>query len=32
VFGFGTYPGGHMFYLQAKSREEMFKDVEQFFR
>ena len=30
--GFGVYPGGHMFYLQAKSREEMFKDVEQFFR
>lgn len=29
---FGTYPGGHMFYLQGKSREEMFKDVEQFYR
>ena len=29
---FGTYPGGHMFYLQAKSREEMFKDVAAFYR
>lgn len=29
---FGTYPGGHMFYLQGSSREEMFKDVERFYR
>lgn len=29
---FGTYPGGHMFYLQAGSREQMFKDVAGFYR
>lgn len=28
---FGTYPGGHMFYLQSKSRSEFFKDVRGFF-
>lgn len=28
---FGTYPGGHMFYLQSASRSEFFKDVQGFF-
>jgi carboxypeptidase C (cathepsin A) len=28
---FGTYPGGHMFYLQSKSRSEFFQDVKGFF-
>lgn len=28
---FGTYPGGHMFYLQSRSRSEFFKDVRGFF-
>lgn len=29
---FGTYPGGHMFYLNADSRAELFKDVAAFFK
>lgn len=29
---FGTYPGGHMFYLNAESRAELFKDVSAFYR
>ena len=28
---FGTYPGGHMFYLRTKSRAELAKDVRGFF-
>ena len=28
---FGTYPGGHMFYLRTKSRAEMTADVRGFF-
>jgi hypothetical protein len=28
---FGTYPGGHMFYLRAKSRAEFTTDVRGFF-
>jgi len=28
---FGTYPGGHMFYLQTKSRAEFAADVRSFF-
>lgn len=28
---FGTYPGGHMFYLKNASRAEMFKDVKGFY-
>jgi len=28
---FGTYPGGHMFYLRAKSRAELAADVREFF-
>ena len=28
---FGTYPGGHMFYLRAKSRAEFTADVRGFF-
>ncbi len=28
---FGTYPGGHMFYLRAKSRAEFAKDVRSFY-
>lgn len=29
---FGVYPGGHMFYLNADSRAELFKDVAAFYR
>ncbi len=29
---FGNYPGGHMFYLNANSRAELFKDVAAFFQ
>jgi carboxypeptidase C (cathepsin A) len=29
---FGAYPGGHMFYLNADSRAELFKDVSAFFQ
>lgn len=29
---FGTYPGGHMFYLNAASRAELFNDVSAFYR
>jgi carboxypeptidase C (cathepsin A) len=29
---FGAYPGGHMFYLSAASRAELFKDVAAFYR
>jgi carboxypeptidase C (cathepsin A) len=29
---FGTYVGGHMFYLNAKSRAELFRDVAAFFQ
>jgi carboxypeptidase C (cathepsin A) len=29
---FGNYPGGHMFYLNAESRAELFKDVSAFYR
>lgn len=29
---FGTYPGGHMFYLNPASRAELFKDVAGFYR
>jgi carboxypeptidase C (cathepsin A) len=29
---FGVYPGGHMFYLNAESRAELFKDVAAFYR
>ena len=29
---FGTYPGGHMFYLNADSRAELFKDVAAFYQ
>ena len=29
---FGTYPGGHMFYLNADSRAELFKDVAAFYK
>lgn len=29
---FGTYPGGHMFYLNAESRAEFFKQVSAFFK
>jgi len=29
---FGTYPGGHMFYLKADSRAELFKDVAAFYQ
>jgi carboxypeptidase C (cathepsin A) len=29
---FGNYPGGHMFYLNADSRAELFKDVAAFYR
>ena len=29
---FGTYPGGHMFYLNASSRAELFKDVAAFYK
>jgi hypothetical protein len=28
---FGTYPRGHMFYLQRMSRSEFFKDVQGLF-
>jgi carboxypeptidase C (cathepsin A) len=28
---FGTYPGGHMFYLRTKSRSEFAADVKGFF-
>ena len=28
---FGVYPGGHMFYLNAASRAELFKDVSAFY-
>jgi len=28
---FGTYPGGHMFYLRSKSRAELTADVRGFF-
>lgn len=28
---FGTYPGGHMFYLRTKSRAEMTADVRGFY-
>ena len=28
---FGTYPGGHMFYLRTKSRAEFTADVRGFF-
>lgn len=28
---FGTYPGGHMFYLQSGRRSKFFKDIEGFF-
>jgi len=29
---FGVYPGGHMFYLNAASRAELFKDVAGFYK
>ena len=29
---FGTYTGGHMFYLDADSRAELFADVSAFFK
>jgi carboxypeptidase C (cathepsin A) len=29
---FGTYPGGHMFYLNADSRAELFNDVSAFYK
>jgi len=29
---FGAYPGGHMFYLNAASRAELFKDVAAFYK
>jgi carboxypeptidase C (cathepsin A) len=29
---FGVYPGGHMFYLNAASRAELFKDVATFYK
>jgi carboxypeptidase C (cathepsin A) len=29
---FGNYPGGHMFYLNAASRAELFKDVSAFYK
>ena len=29
---FGVYPGGHMFYLNADSRAELFKDVSAFYK
>lgn len=29
---FGVYPGGHMFYLDAASRAELFKDVAGFYK
>jgi carboxypeptidase C (cathepsin A) len=29
---FGTYIGGHMFYLNTKSREELFRDAAAFFK
>jgi carboxypeptidase C (cathepsin A) len=29
---FGVYPGGHMFYLNAASRAELFKDVAAFYK
>lgn len=29
---FGAYPGGHMFYLNADSRAELFKDVSTFYK
>lgn len=29
---FGTYVGGHMFYLNLKSREELFRDVAAFYK
>jgi carboxypeptidase C (cathepsin A) len=29
---FGAYPGGHMFYLNADSRAELFKDVSAFYK
>jgi carboxypeptidase C (cathepsin A) len=29
---FGAYPGGHMFYLNADSRAELFKDVVAFYK
>lgn len=29
---FGTYPGGHMFYLNAASRAELFNDAAAFYR
>jgi carboxypeptidase C (cathepsin A) len=29
---FGTYMGGHMFYLRTASRAEFAKDVERFFQ
>jgi carboxypeptidase C (cathepsin A) len=28
---FHTYVGGHMFYLNAKSREDLFRDVSAFY-
>jgi len=29
---FGTYPGGHMFYLRTRSRAEFAADVRGFFQ